>query len=334
MDHKAKAYNQELTDRITQLLDEGTPPWQKPWKGVSPYNPVTSSVYGGSNKFILMCYGFEDPRFLTFNGIKSLGGAIKPDAFKVTVSGREKPFSGIPVRHKPYPKKLDTGEIDEQGKPIYIYQQQYTAPKYSRVWNITQTDLVDKELDTSIPVIHEELTDAETLAKNYLINNNIRLNVGAFDRAFYTPSTDQITIPDKQYFKGNKNSTGIEEYYSTLFHEISHSTGNKSRLNRDTFGQANHFGSDLYGYEELIAEFGNTFLCGKTGIHTTINNSASYINSWKKTINANINLVAKASSEAQKVYDYVIKTSEDITKSNILPVRFDGKIKDLKKVLV
>ena len=44
--------------------------------------------------------------------------------------------------------------------------------------------------------------------------------------------------------------------------------------------------------------------------------------------------MAKASSEAQKVYDYVIKTSEDITKSNILPVRFDGKIKDLKKVLV
>ena len=71
---------------------------------------------------------------------------------------------------KPFPKKLDTGEIDEQGKPIYTYQQQYTAPKYSRVWNISQTDLVDKELDTSIPVIQEVLTDAETLAKNYLIN--------------------------------------------------------------------------------------------------------------------------------------------------------------------
>ena len=126
MDHKAKEYNQELTDRITQLLDQGTPPWQKPFKGASPYNPVTGTVYGGSNKFILMCYGFEDPRFLTHNGIVALGGSIKPDAFKVTVSGRAKSFSGIPVRHKPFAKKTDTGEIDEQGKPIYIYQQQYT----------------------------------------------------------------------------------------------------------------------------------------------------------------------------------------------------------------
>jgi len=330
----SKEYNQEISERILLLMDQGTPPWQKPWKGVSPYNPITNTVYGGSNKFLLLCYGFSDARFLTYNGIKSLGGTINADALTVKISGRSKPFSGIPIRQKPYPKKLDTKEVDDKGNPIYVYQQQFTKPKYYRVWNITQTDLVNKELDTSIPLKTVELTDAETLAKNYLINSKIMLNVGDFDRAFYTPSTDEITIPGKQYFKGNKNSSGIEEYYSTLFHEIAHSSGNQSRLSRDTFGQANHFGSDLYGYEELIAEFTNTFLCGNSGIHTTINNSASYINSWKKSINANINLVAKASSEAQKAFDYILKTAEDITESEIQSVRFDGKIKDLKTVLV
>jgi len=89
---------------------------------------------------------------------------------------------------------------------------------------------------------------------------------------FYAPSEDFVGMPDRERF------TSEDEYFAALFHELTHSTGHESRLNRPTITEANGFGSDEYSREELIAEMGAAFLCGQAGIgERTIKNSAAYI---------------------------------------------------------
>lgn len=97
------------------------------------------------------------------------------------------------------------------------------------------------------------------------------------------------------------------EYYSTLFHELAHSTGHASRLNRKGIETAVSFGSQDYGREELVAEMGAAFLCGVCGIETaTIDNSAAYVAGWLKTIKRDAKLVVLAAAAAQRAADWIL----------------------------
>ena len=119
--------------------------------------------------------------------------------------------------------------------------------------------------------------------------------------AYYCPSTDTVQIPERNQFPR------IEEFYSTLFHELSHATGHADRLGRKTLTASAAFGSSEYGKEELVAEFGASFLCGEAKIdNTTVKNSAAYISSWKKAIKADSKMVIQAAGMAQKAADYIL----------------------------
>lgn len=103
------------------------------------------------------------------------------------------------------------------------------------------------------------------------------------------------------------NFDGVEEYYSTLFHELTHSTGHPRRLNRSTLMDAESFGDEQYSREELVAEMGAAFLCGITGIENkTINNSSSYLQSWLQVPRSDCRLVLVATSHAQKAADLIL----------------------------
>jgi antirestriction protein ArdC len=103
-----------------------------------------------------------------------------------------------------------------------------------------------------------------------------------------------------------------EAYYSTLFHELTHSTGHVSRLNRPTLVDLCPFGSTNYSKEELVAEMGAAFLCGHTGIsNTTIDNSAAYIASWLTRLQQDVTLVVHAAAQAQKAVDFILNTAAD-----------------------
>ena len=120
-------------------------------------------------------------------------------------------------------------------------------------------------------------------------------------RAFYRSIDDLVQMPPKDNFNTP------ESYYSTLFHELTHSTGHESRLARQGVMSKCTFGSDPYSREELVAEMGAAFLCGQAGIeNTTVDDSASYINSWLNRLNDNDNLIVKAGAQAQKAADYVL----------------------------
>ena len=95
------------------------------------------------------------------------------------------------------------------------------------------------------------------------------------------------------------------EYHSTLFHELAHSTGHASRLNREFLETPARFGSEVYSREELVAEFGAAFLCDHAGIDTTIDNSTAYIAGWSRALRSDKKLVITAASQGQKAADYI-----------------------------
>ena len=98
-----------------------------------------------------------------------------------------------------------------------------------------------------------------------------------------------------------------EAYHSTIFHELSHSTGHPTRLDRDSLNGLAPFGSPVYSKEELVAEFGAAFLCGHSGISpATLDNSAAYIESWRRVLRADSKLVVQAASAGQKAADCVL----------------------------
>jgi antirestriction protein ArdC len=125
-------------------------------------------------------------------------------------------------------------------------------------------------------------------------------------RASYAPSTDTVTMPARTAFDSQA------EYYSTLFHELTHSTGHAKRLGREGFDRPQLFASESYSREELIAEMGSAMLCGVAGIEQkTLANSAAYLKTWIARLRSDSKLIVSAAGAAQKAADYIRGESQD-----------------------
>jgi antirestriction protein ArdC len=119
--------------------------------------------------------------------------------------------------------------------------------------------------------------------------------------AYYRPLNDKVHMPQREAFDKP------ESYYAVLFHELVHSTGHKSRLDRKGVNSEIVFGSPTYCSEELVAEMGATYLCGHAGIENKIiDNSASYIDVWLSRIRKDGKILIQSASQAQKAADYIL----------------------------
>jgi len=264
-----------ITQTITAKLESGVCPWRMPWTkmGVAPRN-IKGRAYSGSNFFLLSMMGFSDPTFLTFNQAKSLGGTVK------------KGEKGFPVIFWKMMEKEEDGV--KRNIPML---------RYFTVFNISQTEGVKYEAPT-VPVKPEfqGIEAADKIVANY--QNGPKVSFGG-DRACYRPATDDVTVPNKVQFDNEG------EFYSTLFHELGHSTGHKSRLDRKELG-ADNFGTELYSTEELTAELTAAFLCADAGIDTsTIDNSAAYIGGWLKKLKQDPKAFITAAGKAQKAANLI-----------------------------
>ena len=134
-------------------------------------------------------------------------------------------------------------------------------------------------------------------------------------QAFYSPIEDYVHMPSKDYFKNN------HDYYATFFHELVHSTGHKSRLDREEMEGMSFFGDEKYSKEELTAEIGAAFLCAEIRIDTlnVLNSSASYIQSWLRKLKDDKTLIMKASSKAQKAVDFILGNYTTTPKNAVQP---------------
>jgi len=170
--------------------------------------------------------------------------------------------------------------------------------RYSNVFNLSQTEGINlpasalQETRTNNPI-----EDCEQIVA--AMPNRPALEQS--DKAWYAPGRDAVGMPSIGLFRSS------EEYYSTFFHELTHSTGHKSRLGREGFESVQSFGSESYSKEELVAEMGAAMLCGVTGIENrTLENSAAYLKTWIQRLRSDSRLIVTAASAAQKAADYIL----------------------------
>jgi antirestriction protein ArdC len=274
---------QIVTDRILTMLDNGVAPWRKPWKGGAagvPSNHATGYAYRGVNVFLLAAAGYAVPRFLTFKQALALGGCVR------------KGEHGLPVifwKQTTYKDKAsETGE-----RKGFIL-------RYYTVFNVAQCDGVETDAP-SMPVLPSipPIEAADAIVEGYAPRGP-RIVHDFSARACYRPGEDCVNMPLRDQFNGSA------EYYSTLFHELGHSTGHESRLARL---EPTSFGSHAYSREELVAEFTAAFLCGTAGIEAaTLENSAAYLAGWAHKLRqpSNAQWVVTAAAQAQKAADLIL----------------------------
>ncbi len=281
---------EKIQNLIIEKLDAGVVPWRKPWacKGSAgaPRNLISGKAYRGVNVWLLG--GYETPFWLTFKQAQGLGAKVKKGS-----------KSSLCV----FWSILKKSQPDGTEKKIFFL-------RYYNVFNVEQCEGIDPAkiealkakcgltVDPTAPAF-TPIESARAIIAGYIDCPTINHDG---DRACYSPALDFISLPKPDSFITPEN------YYSTAFHEAIHSTGHATRLNRDGITLAVNFGSDRYSREELVAEFGATFLCGIAGIEQPIlDGAASYIAGWRSKIKEEGGkLIIKAASEAQAAADYVL----------------------------
>ena len=278
-----------ITERITKALDEGTVPWHKPWDAAAgaPRNAVSKKAYRGINVFLLGMGGmrFESNYWLSFKQSQQLGGNVRRGEKSQQVI-----FWKV--------ERVVKGDPDENGD----------APtgrrfilRYYNVFNVEQCDLPERVWARLAPPKKPDWNPIERGDQIVGAMPNAPRILHGGDVACYSPHLDIVKMPEREQFKAPA------EYYSTLFHELGHSTGHESRLARKNIMDLCPFGSTNYSAEELVAEMTAAFLCGVAGIeNTTVLNSAAYIKSWLSKLKDDRKMVVLAAAQAQRAADYIL----------------------------
>jgi len=272
----AQKVHEIITDKIIKQLEAGTIPWRKPWgtcgNGGLPRNGVTQRPYSGVN--LLMLEWGES--YYTWNQIQDKKWKVKKGSKASMVV-----FFTL---------------VDKKGKQETEKEDKIPIMRY---YNVFASSDIEGAPTTQKEYVHDPIKEAEEIVSNY---KEVPIHHHNNNRAFYSPSEDYINVPEYNKF------AIPEEYYNTLFHEMSHSTGHSTRLKRFVGAAATaSFGSKLYSLEELVAELGAAFLCGHCGIEqTTLENSTAYIANWLKVLKDDKTIIVKAAAKASKSTDYII----------------------------
>ena len=274
-----------INNRIMELLAQGTVPWRKTWNsagGNGPMNLISKKEYRGVNVFLLACMPYGSQYWMTFKQVQDKGGhVIKGSKSTPVIFWKWLDRTGIEV---------SDGEVSRNGKIPLL--------RYYSVFNLEQTEGIEAPPVTETISTFTPIERAEQIIKDMPLRPEIH---HGGNKASYSPMLDYVKLPVPEDFQSP------EEYYSTAFHELSHSTGHASRLGRKGVTETSYFGSHEYSKEELIAEMGASFLCGITGIENkTIENSAAYLQGWLKVLKSDKTLLIHAAAQAQKASDFIL----------------------------
>jgi antirestriction protein ArdC len=281
LSHHSSVYS-IVTEQILKQLESGVAPWHRPWTTQAPKNLVSGRAYRGINVFLLASNGYGSPYWLTYKQATERGGHVRKGEH-----GTKVVFWKIGTRETE----------DSDGDAV---ERKSIVLRYYTVFNVEQCEGIAAP-DTTRTV--NPIEECERIVRGMP-------NPPAFEqdaRAWYRPSTDTVGMPSRNAFNS------AEEHYSTLFHELTHSTGHTKRVGRDGIEKLNTFGSESYSKEELIAEMGAAMLCGIAGIERrTIANSAAYLQSWIDVLKSDARMVIQAASQAQKAADYILGVRHDL----------------------
>ncbi len=274
---KADVY-QIVTDRVITLLEQGTVPWHKSWSGGDefPRNLISGKAYRGINVWLLGCAGYASPYWLSYKQAQDKGGQV-----------RKGEKSSLAVFWKQL--KVEDKATKEE-KTVRLL-------RYYRVFNVEQCDGIEYQKPEVKTPDFNPISECERIVSEMPNAPTIEHKEA---RAWYSRKLDKVNLPARETFDGEP------EYYSTLFHELAHSTGHESRLGR-LQDENSAFGSSVYAKEELIAEMSAAYLCATGGIvNRTIDNSAAYIASWLKRLKDDRKLVVQAAGAAHRASDYIL----------------------------
>ncbi|MFC0983747.1 zincin-like metallopeptidase domain-containing protein [Pasteurella multocida] len=293
MEEVKKPFYKEVAEKLIEQLEKGVAPWQRGWSGIGkPYNVSTGKSYRGANVINLASSGYGDPRWMTYKQAQEVGAQVK------------KGEKGTKVQYWIFEEmqavvdKDGNPKLDHNGKEM-LERVRLERPKVinSVVFNAEQIDGLPP-LQKQQGNIWESIEKAETILKNSGANIEHKFQ----EQAYYQPSTDKIVLPTKEQFKSP------EVYYGTALHELGHWTGHSSRLDRDLSGS---FGSQKYAREELRAEISSMMIEMEMGIPHDTDRHASYVQSWIKVLKEDPAEIIRASSDAEKIKDFVLSLSQN-----------------------
>lgn len=271
-----------VTDRIIKELEAGKIPWHKPWTGVrtGAYSAKTGRPYSLLNQLMIGRPG----EYWSQKDILAKKGGWKDG---------EKKKSSIIVWWKWKTKEYTDKEGNVKTKQIPIL-------RYYEVWNVDQLEGIEPRYKEPQTPEFNPIEQAEKILADYSTRSGCKIIIEKSNRAYYTPVFDEVHLPLREQFPEPA------EYYSTAFHECTHSTGHESRLNR-LDGTA-HFGNEEYSKEELVAEIGAASLMNEMGIETpsSFKNSAAYCQSWLKALKNDSRMIVSAASKAEKAVKMIL----------------------------
>lgn len=269
---------ERVTNTILEALDKGLCPWRKPWKSKAAHG-IGGKPYSGINWLLMNWQPYAHTTYITFRKCKELGGNVRKGEHGHLV---------VFQNHIPQ-EKDENGEV--------IKWRHFGGCQI--VFNVEQCEgLPAKLYEDGCNFQHEDNIDGEQIIAAYCERANFSKVTHGGSGAFYTPSEDSVNVPPKSAFPK------VEEYYSTMFHELAHSTGSQDRLNRKKGG---HFGDEKYAFEELVAELTAAMLCDYIGITCTVENSAAYCKHWAKSLREMPKTaIVRAAGLAKKAAEYIL----------------------------
>ena len=282
---------QQLAEQFLHILEEEKLDWKKEWSGLSgrPYNPVSKTVYHGSNYFSLlltsMAKGYQDPRWCTFAQIKEQGWTLKAG------KGQSAKIEFWYPYDREQKKAISWQEFREAGGQINDRYQ-----LFSRAYSVYNGDMI-----VGIPKLEVTQNEIQPVELVDTISGSMGVSISYHksDQAFYRPVEDRIYLPYRQQFHSEY------AYASTALHELSHATGSEHRLNRKQGGE---FGTEPYAYEELVAEISSCFLSSELPMGQTeehLKNHKAYVQSWIQGIKEQPDALFRAVKDAEQAAVYL-----------------------------
>lgn len=269
----AKNVYQMVTDRVIEQMQQGIIPWHRPWTGAADgaMNYVTRRPYSLLNQLLLG----RDGEWLTWKQIQDCGGKLKKGA-----------KAGMVVYYGKFVAKKEKadGTVEEKEIPVL---------KYYNVFHLSDCTGIESKIENDVHTTTRPIDAAEDIINGYLTSGDAPRfhNDQPSNRAYYAPSTDTVVVPMLSQYKI------AEEYYSTTFHELTHSTMKESRCNRREENERAAFGSENYSREELVAELDND---------KAFKNSVAYLQGWLKALKNDNKMMVWAASRAEKAARYIM----------------------------
>lgn len=283
----------DIAAKVIKLMETEGMNWTKPWTTTTKNNGQPTSIYKQNYKGInrwhlgmtMALMGYTSPVFATFAKWKEVGATIK---------------KGEKSHEVVFFKTLRKEQENEQGETETI---NIPMMKTYRVFNADQVEGWDGNWLVADDKEQSQDWDDVELADMIINSSGANIQHRNQDQAFYMPSLDQIIMPERKQFKDDSG------YYGTMFHELVHWTGSKTRLDRK-FGTRH--GDDNYAKEELVAELGAAMLSGiaKVDVEPRADH-AHYLNGWIKGLKDQPKIIMTAASNAEKAAQFIIDSAAE-----------------------